>query len=97
MIFYRPQRGTLDEAMEEVKQFDTINEMLDYLVADYNHAFSKSDIYISYYCYDERIDWDTYIVCIGRYGDEDYMKKYHSPQAIGFCRILFEPNILTDN
>lgn len=88
MILYRPQRGTLSEAMEEVKQFNSIKELFEWLVKDNTikrkKAFEIEDIYISYYCYDERIKWQTYIVCVGRYFEEDYLKKYHSPQAIGF-------------
>lgn len=87
-VLYRPQKGTLADAMAEVKEFSSLEEMFEYLVKDSENAFDISDIYISYYCYDERIDWKTYIVATGRYGFENYMEKYHHPQALGFCTII---------
>lgn len=88
-ILYRPQMAGLAEAMKQVKEFNIMDELLDYLVADNKvingiSAFDKKDIYIKYYCYDERIDWDTYLVCVSRFYNEDYINKYHCPQAIGF-------------
>lgn len=84
-IFYRPHGGGLAEAMADIKKFDSIKEMLDYIVEQHNHAFDTTDIYISYYGYDSRIDWDTFIITVSRYYDENYLKKYQCPQAIGFC------------
>lgn len=89
-ILYRPQRELLAEAMAELKEFSSVKEMLEYLVEAHEKAFEIRDIYISYYCYDERIEWETYIVTVGRYYTEDYLKKYHSPQAIGFCTFMEE-------
>lgn len=86
-VLYIPHRSTLYEAMEELKEFSSLKEMCEYLAEQSKGAFSVSDIYISYYYYDERIDWETYIVTIGRYGKENYLKKYASPQAEGFCTI----------
>jgi hypothetical protein len=91
-VLYRPQRSTLEDAMAEVKEFESLKEMCAYLVRRHERAFDISDIYISYYCYDKRIDWENYIVTIGKYGGEDYIKKYHCPQAIGFCTIKKERN-----
>lgn len=88
-VLYRPQRGGLAEAMEELREFSSVEDMLAFLVDEHSIngkiAFDKDEIYISYYCYDERINWVTYIVCVGRYFDEDNMEKYHCPQAIGYC------------
>lgn len=80
-ILYRPHRGTLADAMAEVKEFSSIKEMREYLVQDHKKAFAVSDIVISYYCYDDRIDWETFIVTVKRY----YNEKYTHPQAIGYC------------
>ena len=80
-VLYRPQRGSLADAMAELKEFSNIKEMLEYLAQDHKKAFDVSDIYISYYCYDDRIDWETFIVTVARYRDEEYSH----PQAIGFC------------
>lgn len=83
-ILFRPKRGTLEEAMKEMKEFHDMQDLLDFLVKEWGNRFEKEDVYFSYYCYNERIDWETFIVCIGRSGDCDYLEKYHSPQAIGF-------------
>lgn len=85
-ILYRPQRGGLAEAMAEVKEFSTLKEMFEYIVKEGEEIylrvpFGVSDLSIRYYCYDERIHWETYIVCTDRMFNE----KYDYPQAIGFC------------
>ena len=82
-IIYRPQCGGLNEAMEEAKEFCSIDEMKDYLVKKYENAFDKSDITIEYYCYDERIDWETFIICTERWGNQ----RFKTPSAFGFCTI----------
>lgn len=86
-ILYRPHRGGLAEAMAEKKEFATLKEMFEYIVEndrlDENiPLYSMEDLCISYYCYDERIDWETYIICDCR---EKNCKEYGTPQAIGFC------------
>lgn len=86
MIIYRPQRLLLDEAMAEKKEFSSIKEMLEYLVKEHKNAFGINDIFISYYCYDERISWETFIVTVAKYADEIF----EHPQAIGFCTIAAE-------
>lgn len=93
-VLYRPQRGGLDESMEELKEFDTVEHLLNWLCEDSDigwgkEMFAVEDINFSYYCYDERIDWQTYIVTINKWGEEDYLEKYHSPQAIGFMTFKY--------
>ena len=83
MIIYRPQRGLLSEAMAEKKEFSSIKEMLNYLVKEHKKAFDINDISITYYAYDERISWETFIVTVAKYRDEIF----EHPQAIGFCTI----------
>ncbi len=80
-IVYRPVGGGLAEAMGRTKQFDTIKEMFEFLVEQHNHAFEINNLYISYYGYDSRIDWDTYLITTTRYGRD----KYDTPQATGYC------------
>ena len=93
-VLYRPQRGGLDESMEELKEFDTVEDLLNWLCEDSDigwgkEMFAVEDINFSYYCYDERIDWQTYIVTINKWGKEDYLEKYHRPQAIGFMTFKY--------
>lgn len=70
-IVFRPQRGQLDKSMEEQQRFIYIADMIDYVSIKYNAK--KEDISISYYGYDERINWETYIVC-------------NKGDMVGFCR-----------
>ena len=87
MIIYRPQRLLLDEAMAEKREFSSMKEMLEYLVKEHKKAFDIDDIFITYYAYDERISWETFIVTVSKYADEIF----EHPQAIGFCTIAAEP------
>ena len=86
MIIYRPNRHLLDEAMAEKKEFSSIKEMLKYLVKEHKKAFDIWDKSITYYGYDERISWETFIVTVAKYRDEIF----EHPQAIGFCTIAAE-------
>lgn len=89
MIKYRPHKGHLDESMELAKTFDTLDQMYDYIVQDWNaienNLFDKSDLSVSNESYkDDRIDWkETRYVCTRRIGDEIY----DTPQCIGMCSI----------
>ena len=82
-ILYRPQRATLDEAMAEVKEFGSLKECFEYIIAELDGEVKLDDIYLSYYCYDERIDWDTYLVSVGKVGDENFCQEYGTPQGWG--------------
>jgi hypothetical protein len=79
---------TIDEAMEKVEEFASLKDMCEFLVKRYGDAFCVEDIYISYAYYDNRIDWDTYHVTVGRFGDRNYMEMYRQPQMIGSCTIV---------
>lgn len=52
---YRPHRGGLDTAMAEVREFDGtiagLQDLVEYPILSFQ-----------YYCYDDRIKWQTYIV-----------------------------------
>lgn len=92
MVIYRPQRGRLDEAMKEAKEFKTEQEMKEYIINEWNtywnnNSFDIDDIVI---CdpptNDDRNGWrDTRYVCVKRMGKEDYIAKYGIPQCIGMC------------
>lgn len=62
-----------------------MEDMLKYIVLYHDNAFRKTDIYISYYTYDERIGSPEFIVTISKHGNIDYFKEYQHPQAIGYC------------
>lgn len=96
-ILYRDHRGTLDEAMKTMREYRTVDELKAGLSAAYNKlhhdlgyrgdAFSAEDVSISDDLGpDDRIGWpNTHYVCIRRMGDDDFVARFGSPQAIGFC------------
>jgi hypothetical protein len=75
---------TIDEAMERVEEFASLKDMCEFLVQRYGDAFYVRDIYIKYAYYDDRIDWDTYHVTVGRFREEIF----EHPQKIGSCTIV---------
>ena len=73
-VIYRPHRGGLREAMEEVNRFSNIDEMLSHIVKKHNEysvkQITKEDIFFQLYDKDpdNRIGWNnTYIILIGSY------------------------------
>lgn len=93
-IKYRPHRELLMDAMREEKTFETIDEMLDYIVDDLNSTFkpissdvppivSKEDLSISEDLgKDIRIDWtETRHICTKRLGTD----VYETPACIAMC------------
>lgn len=90
MIKYRPQRGGLDEAMAEAREFATYEDMKQYIVqgyAEWNHPFGVDDIVIGENIgNDDRIGWkNVRHVCTKRWGGHDYIQEYGCPQCIGWC------------
>jgi hypothetical protein len=91
MIKYRPQRGGLTEAMQEAKEFESVEEMFQYIVnkskEDYDGvpAFDMSDLELhELHMDDNRIGWKNVgYVCTKRYMHEDYMEEYGHSCAIG--------------
>lgn len=89
-VKYRPHRGSLDKSMSEAKEFNSIDEMRDFLVSDWNgmgfgEIFTKDDIVV---CddrgKDERIDWkECRYVLVSRMG----AIRYCPVQCIGYCSI----------
>lgn len=87
-ILFRPLRGSLSESMSESKSFNSLKELFEFLCDFYSDSglrpFDISDLYISYYCYDDRIDWDTYSVCTSRFFNDYYCFNGLKPQICGF-------------
>lgn len=72
-ILYRPHRGGLSDAIRELREFNNIKEMLDYVYKNESFGDEKSIKDITYKKYskygDCRIGWkNTYIVCSKRRG-----------------------------
>lgn len=88
MLIYRPQRGSLDDAMKESKEFKDEAEMKEHIVSKVNNLFfadmmSVEDIVINTKTFnDARIGWrDTRLVCTKRSGTT----LYDTPKCIGMC------------
>ena len=90
-VLYRPHRmcGTLEDSMADLKEFNTVEKMLDHIVKEDGGMLLKENIYISYYTFDDRINWETYIVAIGECFGVDYLQKYKCPQVIGFMTFKY--------
>jgi hypothetical protein len=70
-VLFRPHRGSLAEAMYEVKEIDSFQEIIDEITEDLWHygLYPKpEEFHIEYYSEDERIGWSTYIVTLDNYG-----------------------------
>lgn len=68
MIKIRPAAGlgtTIDEAMLRIVEIKNRAELLEYLEKEYDFWQPTSkNVEIKHYCYDKRIDWNTYLVTI---------------------------------
>lgn len=87
-VLYRPHRAIFTDAVEEIKEFPSVKEMFEWLVKEHHGYLSLDNIYISYYCYDVRIDWETFIITTRRYSDHE---------AIGFCTFKNEGETIVNN
>jgi len=92
MIIYRPHRSTLADAMQEAREFPTLEAMKEYIVQESKVVwgapmFAVDDIVLDEESVvDKRNGWnDTRYVCVKRMGNEDCMEKYGTPQCIGMC------------
>ena len=85
MIKYRPVCGGLREAMSMAKTFDTIEDMLRFIVGENEPFISLSDLIVSTsQCNDPRIAWkESRLILTKRYGES----MYEYPQVIGYCSI----------
>ena len=88
MIKYRPHKGMLSESTKGEMEFDTIDQMYDYLLEYWNYLdkiFEREDLSVTKdFGRDERINWkELRYVCTKRFGKDIY----DAPQCIGYCSI----------
>ena len=57
-FLYRPQRGSLEESMKEVVELIDKEALAEHLDEDVDR------ITVRRYAWDNRINWDTYLVCV---------------------------------
>jgi len=70
MALFRKHRGGLDDSMQTVREVNSISDIIDYLNED-KFFPPVTNLECRYYCYDDRIGWDTFIIT-------------HNGMAIGF-------------
>jgi len=58
-ILFRPHRHLLDESMQEVKTVKSLNDIRKIL-----NLKDGEELVLEYYCYDDRIKWETFIVTV---------------------------------
>lgn len=88
MIKYRPNKCILIESTKDEMEFDTIDQMYDYLLEYWNYFdknFEREDLSVTKdFVRDERINWkELWYVCTKRFGKDIY----DAPQCIGYCSI----------
>jgi len=74
MFLYRDHRGRLNDSMETLQIMKDFSELETYL----HKQFGPGEVTVKPYCYDERICWDTQIVC-------------HDGRAVGFTNADTQP------
>lgn len=99
-IEYWPHRGTFEESKKEKKSFISLQDALDYVVKNSEVAtgfkpFAIEDIYITHYCYDVRLQNECFMLCVGKYGPEDYIKQYGHPVCHGY--LYFQGFLTTED
>ena len=65
---YREHRGSLSESMKTVQEFETKQDLINYLKQNFSVPFYGYNLRLDHYCMDKRINWDTYIVTIKGFG-----------------------------
>lgn len=51
--------------------------------------FSIKDIYIKHYGFETRLQNECFMLCVGKHGLEDYIKKYKHPMCQGYLYFDF--------
>lgn len=83
MIKYRPHRGTLDDAMKEYQEFDSVVDMFRHIEEKSDGMISASDLSIKESIgADYRIEWkSTRYICTKRFASQ----YFDTPICIGMC------------
>jgi len=70
---FREHRGSLSDAMETVVEVNGISDIATIINKSWDYFGKKVEQFkIEFYCYDERIDWETYIVTYRLSGEEQF-------------------------
>lgn len=93
-FLYRPLRGTLEESMREVQEFDSIEAVRAGVYAEWNadgKVFDLSDVEVvlTEEVAEPKIGWyHVHSITIKRFGDEHF----DTPQVIGHCEFRNTPD-----
>lgn len=76
-MLYRDHRGSLADSMETVQEFNTLDELQQYLNEHWEHSYKGiekkvEEIRIEYCGYDKRIDWNTWYVSVRVTDEKDF-------------------------
>jgi len=83
-IKYRPQRGTYEESMREMKWFHTKEAMFEYIVKNNEFIANTSSLFLGDDAvYDKRNSWSTRCVMCNNYAG----KELKNPVCVGLCSI----------
>lgn len=84
--------GGINKVKEELNNpketFSNIKEVFEKIKERYGNLLDVIDLSVKYYCYDDRIEKDVYMVVTDRCGDVDYIEKYKCPQFISYLVII---------
>lgn len=61
---YREHRGSLSDSMKTLKEFKSLEELHRHIQSVWGMDIKVEDISFNYSCYDKRINWNTYYVCL---------------------------------
>lgn len=77
MVKFRPHCPLLADAMSKVKEVESIDKLIEHLENSYAipTKINREKFKIEKYGFDERINWDTYIVFEDGYGVHGYLDK----------------------
>lgn len=86
-VFFRPHRGSFEDSMAERKSFCDVKHVIDYIIECHQELkLLPNDISFHYYCYDERLKTDSYIVMNKRDGYPVGFMEFDSvAQSDDFC------------
>lgn len=89
MLVYRPQRGSLNDAMKEAQNFKTKDDLFQFISSQYGGMIRPEDITLSEDSIaDHRVGWENvHMVLATRIGDLDLVALYGCGQCIGFVNI----------
>jgi hypothetical protein len=71
-------------------RYTSLKDVFERLTEGSRGAFSKKDLVLEYYTYDERIQKSVYMICIKRFRDKDYIKEYGHTIYFGYLIDLNE-------